>query len=152
MKCSIIDEFFSVREYNFEFFFLQIMSEVIHTRKALEEVLRLADEKVVATNEYLKTKDREYKNYRKEWDNTNAEIDRYFNGLIRQLNNWKQVFNQLVADSYEKHENKYLSFKEELLALCSKTNISHDRRKTLFSQNDDSTIFTVIIFHFNVTQ
>lgn len=135
-------------KYNFEFFSLQIMSEISHTRKALEEVLRLADEKVVATNEYLKTKDREYKNYRKEWDNTNAEIDRYFNSLIRQLNNWKQVFNQLVAESYEKHENKYLSFKEELLALCSKTNISHDRRKTLFSQNDDSTIFTVIFFSF----
>lgn len=119
------------------------MSEISHTRKALEEVLRLADEKVLSTNEYLKTKDKEYKNYRKEWDNTNAEIERYFNGLIKQLNKWKQIFNQLVADSYEKHESKYLSYKEDLLALCSKINISHERRKSLFSQTDDSTIFMV---------
>ncbi|VDL88589.1 unnamed protein product [Schistocephalus solidus] len=75
------------------------MSEQQYARKALEEVIRLADEKIMSTEEVLLRKDEDFSEYARSCDETIKELDQYFLSIMRQLEKWKHVFIQELQAS-----------------------------------------------------
>ncbi len=71
------------------------MSEQQYARKALEEVIRLADEKILATEEMVLKKDEDFSEYARSCDDTIKDLDQYFMSIMRQLEKWKHVFIQV---------------------------------------------------------
>lgn len=72
------------------------MSEQQYARKALEEVIRLADEKILATEEMVLKKDEDFSEFARSCDDTIKDLDQYFMSIMRQLEKWKHVFIQVT--------------------------------------------------------
>ncbi|VDL57923.1 unnamed protein product [Hymenolepis diminuta] len=70
------------------------MSEWQYARKALEEVIRLADEKILNTGEVLLKKEDDFNEFIRSCDDTINDLDQYFHTIIGQLEKWKQTFIQ----------------------------------------------------------
>uniref|UniRef100_A0A5K3FFQ1 Filamin/ABP280 repeat protein n=1 Tax=Mesocestoides corti TaxID=53468 RepID=A0A5K3FFQ1_MESCO len=75
------------------------MSEQQYARKALEEVVRLADEKIFATEEIVLKKDEDFSEFARSCEETVKELDQYFISIMRQLEKWKHVFIQELQAS-----------------------------------------------------
>ncbi|CDS40193.1 Filamin ABP280 repeat [Echinococcus multilocularis] len=75
------------------------MSEKQYARKALEEVIRLADEKIVATEEIVLKKEDDFNEFAHSCDDTVKDLDQYFISIMRQLEKWKHVFIQELQAS-----------------------------------------------------
>ncbi len=71
------------------------MSEQQYARKALEEVIRLADEKILTTEEAVMKKDEDFSEFARSCDDTVKDLDQYFMSIMRQLEKWKHVFIQV---------------------------------------------------------
>nr|CDS30175.1 Filamin ABP280 repeat [Hymenolepis microstoma] len=75
------------------------MSEWQYARKALEEVIRLADEKTLNTGELLLKKEDDFNEFIRSCDDTINDLDQYFRTITGQLEKWKQNFIQELQSS-----------------------------------------------------
>ncbi|KAM7532572.1 hypothetical protein Aperf_G00000131708 [Anoplocephala perfoliata] len=75
------------------------MSEKQYVRKALEEVIRLADEKILLTEEIVLKKEDDFNEFARSCNDTVKDLDQYFILITRQLEKWKHVFIQELQSS-----------------------------------------------------
>lgn len=97
------------------------MAESQYNRKALEEVVKLADEKTNQVDEYFVKQEDDFTDFIRNSDETMKDLNVYFNSLQKQLEKWKMVFSQDVQQDtstceghYEKQRSKVNEYVEKL--------------------------------------
>ncbi|CAH8839865.1 unnamed protein product [Trichobilharzia szidati] len=116
-----------------------------YVRKALEEVIRLADEKVTNTEEAVTKKEEELKEISHSYENTLDELGQYFASVVKQLEKWRSVFAQDIQKNMSELNTKFRTYavkiqsgKEKLKELREKSaqvlNLGHASNSDLVYQ------------------
>lgn len=72
------------------------MTDQHYVHKALGEVIRLADEKIVTAEEAIAKEEQDLNDATRSCDETISEVDYYFSTLMKQLDRWKLCYTQEI--------------------------------------------------------
>ncbi|KAF7257307.1 hypothetical protein EG68_05517 [Paragonimus skrjabini miyazakii] len=140
------------------------MSEQHYVHKALGEVIRLAEDKILVAEEAIVKREKELREISMSCDDTINDLSHYFSALSKQLEKWKLIFTQeiqknisdmqlefqatvsRIQDGLDKlKELREMSSQILSMGQCSNSDLVYQVHSCIFSINQDIEILTEFV-------
>lgn len=123
------------------------MAESQYNRKALEEVIKLADEKINSVEDYFLKQEDTFNDFIKGSDDTMKDLNIYFTSLQKQLEKWKSVYLQDLRQDTANCETLYERQRTKVNECIDKLKESRDQSARIISTGQVTNCDQVYTIH-----